>query len=83
MQLESTAKHGNPRQASRGAAKRRALSAFGDAVTDALNPRFIAMEQALTCDVIGCTPAELPGRLRVATLAELEQWTAAVEGAAK
>lgn len=76
----STAKKGNPLQASRGAAVRRAKKALGDAIDARLHLDRERMELDLLAAVTGLPRGEVRARLDVATLEELGRWLAAVEG---
>jgi len=80
---KSTARKGNPRQASRGAAVARAKAALGDAIDRRLQIDLEAMEFAMLAGVIGVPADEVPGRLNSATLDELELWTRAILAPAK
>jgi len=71
----STARKGNPGQASRGAAVQRAKVALGDAIDRRLNLDVEAMELALLAGVLGVTAGAVRARLAGATLAELQDWT--------
>lgn len=73
--MTSTAKNGNPTQASRGAAVKRAKAALGDAIDAKLNLDIEAMELRLLADTIGCDAAFVRGMLDAATLKQLEEWT--------
>lgn len=71
----STARKGNPRSASRGAAVARAKAALGDAIDRRLNLDVEAMELAMLAAVTGIPNSEVRARLNTATLDELEAWT--------
>lgn len=76
----STARRGNPHQASRGAAVRRAKLALADAIDLKLSYDREAAELALLAKVMGCSVDSARARLTSATLEQLERWTRAVEG---
>ncbi len=74
----STARKGDPHNASRGAAVQRAKRALGDAIDRRLNREAVSVEQRemeLLAEVIGCDVVEARARLLVATLGEVEWWT--------
>lgn len=75
----STAKKGNPLQASRGAAVKRAKLALVEAIDLRLNLDWDRMELDLLAAVTGIGRGEVRARLAVATLEELERWRAAIE----
>ena len=74
----STARKGNPSQASRGAAVRRAKAKLGDTLDKVLEPKIDDLYYSALSVVIGCSASEVPSKLSVASLSELEAWTEAV-----
>jgi hypothetical protein len=64
----------NPQFATKGAAVRRAKAALGDAIDERLAIDLEEMEFALLAKVLGCKPTQVKGRLKGATLGELEEW---------
>jgi molybdenum cofactor biosynthesis enzyme len=79
----STARKGDPLQASRGAAVKRAKAALGDAIDLRLNLDVDRMELDLLAAVTGLPRGDVRERLAVATLEELEQWRAAIAAPAE
>lgn len=71
----STAKSGNPREASRGAAVNRAKRELAAAV-DAM---LIEIEFSLYADVMGVKPTEVQERMNGATINDVLNWTEAME----
>jgi len=78
---KSTARKGNPKAASRGAAVARARTAFHEAH----DTRVWAMELLMYAELIGlpvgASRDEIAARLDNASLAELEAWTRQIEQA--
>lgn len=79
MSEPTTAQAGNPKEASRGAAVKRAKAALGDAIEVRLALDFDLIAFDLLGKVIGCERDEVKARLDIATLADLESWTKAID----
>jgi hypothetical protein len=77
--MKSTAKKGDPQNASRGAAVRRAKAELGDAIDRLLNLQIEEMELSLLGKTIGVEPDDVRERLNDATLGELLEWKRTLE----
>jgi hypothetical protein len=81
--VKSTARKGNPSEASRGAAVDRARRLLGDALDERLRLEQQSVEEwelDTLATLTGIDRSQLRERLAVATLEELETWTALVRG---
>ena len=66
----STAKHGNPKEATRGAGYRRAKHEFESLWIKTENDLSIALDAVMNCD-----PAECSTKLQSATPGDYTEWT--------
>jgi hypothetical protein len=78
---KSTAKKGNPKEASRGAAVERAKGQLGELLEYAISFDREAASLALLGKLTGLGARQMRERVKCATLAELEAWIRLVEQA--
>lgn len=76
--MPSTAKTGNPTEATRGKGYERALAALGNAIDKRLDIE--RQEFELLSQVTGIAAPEVSSRLSAATLGELTAWTDLING---